>query len=76
MTKVVCDNCKTGEGRTISFEVNHWLGHVGDFEYEFEYVDICFPCLVEKIEVFLQNEPADTKGRFINVLAGKKSKVA
>ena len=76
MKKVICDNCKSRQARTISFEVDRKRSQIGEFEWQFEYVDLCYKCLIERIGLFLQDEQDDVKKRFINKIIMKKENVA
>ena len=76
MKKVICDNCKSRDARTISFETDRKRSPIGEFEWRFEYVDLCQECLIARISLFLQDEQEDVKKRFINVITLKKEDVA
>ena len=76
MKKVICDNCKSRQARTISFETDRRRSQIGEFEWKFKYVDICYACLIERIGLFLQDEREDVKKRFINKIIMKKENVA
>ena len=76
MKKVICDNCKSGQARTISFEIDRRRSPIGEFEWQFEYVDLCYNCLIERISLFLQDEQDEIKKRFINAITMKKEDVA
>jgi len=76
MKKVICDNCKSRQARTISFETDRKRSPIGDLEWKFEYVDLCYNCLIERIGLFLQDEREDVKKRFINKIIMKKENVA
>jgi hypothetical protein len=76
MKKVICDNCKSRQARTISFETDRKRSPIGEFEWRFEYADLCYNCLVDRISLFLQDEQGDVKKRFINKITLKKEDVA
>jgi len=76
MKKVICDNCKSRQARTISFETDRKRSQIGEFEWRFEYVDLCYNCLIERIGLFLQDVQDDVKKRFINSITLKKEDVA
>ncbi len=76
MKKVICDHCGVREGRTIAFEINRRRNQVGDPEYQFEYVDICFQCLIDRVEQFIRNEPLEVKTGIIELLINDHKKIA
>ena len=76
MKKVICDNCKSRQARTISFEIDRKRSPIGEFEWRFEYVDLCYNCLIERIGLFLQDEQIELKKRFISAITMKKEDVA
>ena len=76
MKKVICDNCKSDEARTISFETDRRRNSIGEFEWQFEYTDLCSKCLVLRIVLFLQAEQDDVKTRFIDAITMRKKDVA
>ena len=75
MKKVICDNCRSDEAKTISFETERKRSPIGDLEWRFEYVDLCYNCLIERIGLFLQDEQGDVKKRFINTITLTKEDV-
>jgi hypothetical protein len=76
MKKVICDSCGSEEARTISFETDRKRSQIGDLEWRFEYIDLCYNCLIERISLFLQDEQDDVKKRFVNSITIKKEDVA
>ena len=76
MKKVICDNCRSDEAKTISFETERKRSPIGDLEWRFEYVDLCHKCLLERIGRFLQAEQDDVKTRFIDAVTLRKEDVA
>ena len=76
MKKVICDNCKSRQARTISFETDRKRSQIGEFEWQFEYADLCYKCLLERIGLFLQDEQDDVKKRFINTITLKNEDAA
>jgi hypothetical protein len=76
MKKVICDSCGSDEAMTISFETDRKRSQIGEFEWRFSYVDLCYKCLIERIGLFLQDEQEDVKKRFINKITLKKEDVA
>jgi hypothetical protein len=76
MKKVICDNCKSRQAKTISFETDRRRSPIGEFEWRFEYADLCYNCLIERIGLFLLDEQEDVKKRFINTITLKKEDVA
>jgi len=76
MKKVICDNCKSRQARTISFETDRKRSQIGEFEWRFEHIDLCYNCLVDRISHFLQDEQKDVKTRFIDVVTLRKKDVA
>ena len=76
MKKVICDNCKSRQARTISFETDRKRSPIGEFEWQFEYVDLCYNCLIERIGLFLQDEQDDVKTRFIDAITMREKDVA
>jgi hypothetical protein len=76
MKKVICDSCGSDEARTISFETDRRRSQIGEFEWLFEYVDLCHKCLLERIGRFLQGEQDEVKTRFIDAVTLRKKEVA
>ena len=76
MKKVICDSCRSDEARTISFETDRRRNPVGEFEWRFEYADLCYSCLILRIGHFLQDEQNDVKTRFIDAITMRKKDVA
>ena len=76
MKKVICDNCRSDEAMTISFETDRKRSPIGDLEWRFEYVDLCNQCLIKRIGQFLQKEHEEIKTRFIDAITMRKKDVA
>jgi len=49
MNSIICDACRGSPAHRIQFELDRRFGPLGDIELQYEYVDICLPCLMKRI---------------------------
>ena len=75
MKQIICDICHKNEGKTLMLQAGHKMGMEDSKYSKYEYVDICLPCLIEKIQYLFENLPLEVNQTFIKILKGTDSKV-
>jgi hypothetical protein len=76
MTITKCDYCKVNQCQRVQVEIERSFSTLGDFQIQYEYADICMPCLMKKINEYFQDEPEDKRQRFLKLLINAQNKAA
>ena len=75
MKQTICDICSKNEGKTLMLQTGHRMG-MEDSKYStYQYIDICLPCLIEKIQYLFENLPVEVNQAFNKILKDTGSKV-
>ena len=75
MKQIICDICSKNEGKTLMLQAGHKMG-MEDSKYStYQYIDICLPCLIEKIQILLENLPLEVNQAFSGILKDRNDKI-
>ena len=75
MKQIICDICSKNEGKTLMLQSGHKMGMEDSKYSKYEYVDICLPCLIEKIQSLLENLPLKINQTFTDILKNRNDKI-
>ena len=75
MKQIICDICNKNEGKTLMLQSGHKMGMEDSKYSKYEYVDICLPCLIEKIQSLLENLPLEVNQAFTGILKDRNGKI-
>ncbi len=75
MKQIICDICNKNEGQTLMLQSGHKMGMEDGKYSQYEYIDICLPCLIEKIQYLFENLPLEVNQAFNKIIKGTEIKV-
>ncbi len=75
MKQILCDICGKNEGQTLMLQSGHKMGMEDSKYSEYVYIDICLPCLIERLQYLFENLPLEVNQAFIKILKDTDSRV-